>query len=68
MLDTLTVNGVPPAMGVALDGLTSQVDGFPDPQLNETVLLYPFMAVRVPLNVADVFTEALSEGFAIVKL
>ena len=50
LLETVTVNGVPAFVGVALAGLTVQVAGAPLPQLSAAVLTYPFKAARLPLN------------------
>ena len=67
-LDTVTVNGVPAPEGTALVGLATQLGGAPAPQLRLTALLYPFIAMSVPLKTAEVFTEDVSEGFAIARL
>lgn len=41
------------------------MEGAPVPQDRETRLLYLFEAVRVPVNIAGVFTATLSEGLPI---
>lgn len=62
------MNGAPELDGAALVGLTTQLGGAPTPQLRLTELLYPFAAVRLPLNIAVEFTATVSDGFAIFRL
>jgi hypothetical protein len=50
-LATLKVNGAPDAVGVNDAGVGVQVPGFPAVQERVTLLLYPLIAVRVPLQV-----------------
>jgi hypothetical protein len=53
---TVIVTGTPALLGVKLVGFTVQDGGAPVPQLKFTLLLYPFMAVIVPRNVAVALT------------
>jgi hypothetical protein len=57
-LCTVTVNGAPATVGVTELGETVHVGGAPVPQVRFTALAYPFRAVRLPFNVADVLTVA----------
>ena len=69
MLDTVTVKGVPEAPGVALAGATWQVGGgavAAAPQLKFTELLYPLIAVNLPLNCAGTPAVPVKGEFAIV--
>ena len=68
LLETVTAKDVPPVDGTAVAGLTVQVGGAPGPQLRVTALLYPFSDVSVPLNCADEFTEAVSDGFPMLRV
>jgi len=68
LLETVTAKDVPALDGAAVAGLTVQVGGAPGPQLSVTALLYPFRAVSVPLNCADKFTDAVSDGLAMARL
>jgi len=58
LLCTVTVKGAPATVGVTEAGDTVHVGGALVPQLRFTALAYPFRALRVPLNVPDVFTVA----------
>jgi hypothetical protein len=53
---TATVNETPVLSGTRADGFTVQVGGAPVPQLNATLLLYPFTPLITPSYVAVVFT------------
>ncbi|PYV49196.1 MAG: hypothetical protein DMG92_11700 [Acidobacteria bacterium] len=68
LLETVTAKEVPALDGVALVGFTVQVGGAPGPQLRATAFGYPFMAESVPLNWADKFTLATSDGLEIFRL
>jgi hypothetical protein len=59
------VEGAPPEVGTKLRGFAAHVDGAPVPQDRVTRLLYPFEEVRVPVNIAGVFTATLNEGLPI---
>ncbi len=67
-LETVTEKAVPELDGVALAGLTTQVEGAPAPHFRLTVLVYPLTAVTVPLKTADELTEEVNEGLAIVRV
>lgn len=58
LLCTVTVKDAPAIVGVTEAGVTVHVGGAPVPQLRFTALAYPFRAVRVPVNVPEVFTVA----------
>ena len=68
LLETVTAKDVPALDGAAIAGLTVQVGGVPGPQLSVTALPYPFSDVSVPLNCADEFTDAVSDGLAMPRL
>jgi hypothetical protein len=61
------VKPVPALEGTTLPGDTTQLGGAPVPQLQATVLWYPFIAVSVPLKVADTPGNEVSDGFAMTK-
>jgi hypothetical protein len=50
-LPSVTVNPVPPAVGVTVGGVIPQVPGAPAVHVNDTLPLYPFTAVSVPFHV-----------------
>ena len=63
----MTVNAVPPALGVNVLGETVHVGGAPVPQLRLTELLYPLAVLSEPLNTDAVLTTPVRAGFVIVK-
>jgi hypothetical protein len=68
LLETFTANGVDALDGVTLAGVTVHIGGAPVPQLSATRLAYPFRAVSIPLNCAEELTDAVRDGFAILRM
>lgn len=67
-LETVTAKDVPALDGTAVAGLTVQVGGAMAPQLRVTALAYPLSAVSVPLNCAEEFTDAMTDGFVMLRV
>ena len=61
LLLALRLKGAPTAVGVTGDAV-GQVGGAPVPQLTVTALLYPLIAVSVPLKVAVWFASTVCTG------
>ena len=65
---TVTVNAVPPVLGVNVLGETVQVGGAPLPQLKLTELLYPFAVLSKPLKTVGVLTTPVRDGLGMFNV